>query len=436
MSIEKKLINFYTLYYLLGMNRDFSVNPQNAAKIKKDQNKRVHDIMKTAYGIPFYRSKFDESGTTPNDYHCSEDLIKFPTIKKSDLRVWMQHEYDKNPEKHEDLEILHTSGSTGQPLKIILTQKELAQRNANWIRELAASGYSPLRGKLYSFREDETKGMGNDSFIQRLGIMRRKLIPEDKCVGENIAEVVREVNEYKPNMLVLRRNSLVWLVMYAKEHDIELWKPDYYIPVSEMVDKSTRKFLEDALGPGLIDAFGCTETGNCIVKYPGNDYYNVMNDMVVANVHDDNDRLADTGRLVLTTLFKKDYPIINYDVGDSVDSYVIDGIRYFTEIRGRLNDRIKLENGKWLSAVFLRKIADHAGGIAQFRFTQQTYHDMLIQLVFDKSNGERTREDIEEYFKKEMHERYGDEFNIKIEWVSVLPPDKTRKQRHFVCNVK
>ena len=30
----------------------------------------------------------------------------------------------------------------------------------------------------------------------------------------------------------------------------------------------------------------------------------------------------------------------------------------------------------------------------------------------------------------------GDEFNIRIEWLDILPPDKTGKQRCFVCNVQ
>ena len=45
MSIQKKLRNLYVLYYTLTLTRDFSSDP---AKIKQDQNRRVHKLMKNA----------------------------------------------------------------------------------------------------------------------------------------------------------------------------------------------------------------------------------------------------------------------------------------------------------------------------------------------------------------------------------------------------
>ena len=43
--------------------------------------------------------KFELSGTTPADYHSAEDLVKFPTLTKPELRLWMQQEWDDHPEK-------------------------------------------------------------------------------------------------------------------------------------------------------------------------------------------------------------------------------------------------------------------------------------------------------------------------------------------------
>lgn len=434
MSLQKKLKNFYTFFYLMGMNKDFDSNP---AAIKEDQNKRIHKLMKRAYEIPFYRERFDASGTTPDDYHCSEDLVKFPTISKPDLRLWMQQEWEAHPEKHDFWEVLSTSGSSGTPLKFMLTPKELACSNANWIRELSISGYKPLRGKMYSFQTShrDPNAKGRDSIIQSLGFMRRKVVTEDHMVGDGLADTIREINEYKPEMICLRRNCLVRLAMYAKQHDMDLWRPDYYVPVAEMVDDVTRNLLEESFGPGLIDAYGCTETGNCIVKYPGKDFFYVVNDIAVANVYDDEGKLADNGRLILTTLFKKEFPIINYDVGDDVESYVKDGLRYFIKINGRLNDLVKHENGVESSAYHLMKISNGTVGIAQYRFIQESYHDMLIQLAADPNNTTKTKEENEKYFIESVQKLYGDEFNIRIEWMDIIPPDVTGKQRCFACNI-
>ncbi|MDO4869031.1 MAG: hypothetical protein Q4A65_01880 [Bacillota bacterium] len=435
MSIQKKLKNFYTFYYLMRMPKSFDRSP---AVMKEEQNRNIHKLMKRAYEIPFYRKRFEASGTTPDEYHCSEDLTKFPLLTKPELRLWMQEEWENHPEIHDSVNVLSTSGSSGTPLKVLYSQREQAFSDANWIRGLSVGGYKPLRGKMYSFQTShkDPNPKGRDSIIQSLGFMRRKVVSEDYCVGDGVGDTIRDINEYKPDMLCFRRNCLVRIVAYAEQHDMPLWKPKYYVPVSEMVDDVTRNLLTKGLGPGLIDEYGITEMGSSMYKYPGNDYFNVCHDMAVVNIYDDQNQLADNGRIIITALYKKDYPLINYDVLDLATSYVKDGLRYVTKIEGRMNDLVKHEDGVESSALMLMRIANHTVGLAQFRFVEESYHDMLIQLVRDPMNTSKSKEEIEQHFIHEVQKLYGDEFDIRIEWLDVLPPDKTGKQRCFVCNVK
>lgn len=435
MKFEKKLKNIYTFAYLMMLHKRFDGNPE---KIKADQNRRIHNLMKRAYNMPIYRKKFEESGTTPDDYHCAEDLVKFPTMDKPELRLWMQQEWENRPELHDSLNVMSTSGSSGVPLKVLYTQKEQACSDANWIRALSAAGYKPLRGKMYSFQTShkDPNPKGRDSIIQTLGFMRRKVVSEDYCVGDGIADTIKDINEYQPDLLCFRRNCLVRIVSYAEQHNLPLWKPNLYVPISEKVDEVTRNLLTKYLGPGLIDAYGLTEMGSFIYKFPENDFFYVANDIAVANVYDDDDNLADDGRIIITSLYKKTYPIINYETRDNAKSYVKDGIRYFKTIEGRMNDLVKHENGVESSALQLMRIANHTVGLSQFRFIEESYHDMLIQLAPDPNNTSKSHEEIEQHFIKSVQALYGDEFKIRIEWMDILPPDKTGKQRCFVCNVK
>ena len=155
-----------------------------------------------------------------------------------------------------------------------------------------------------------------------------------------------------------------------------------------------------------------------------------------ANVLDQENNLADEGRIVVTSLYKHTYPLINYETLDIGSSYVEDGLRYFTTIHGRMNDLVKHEKDADSSALQLMRIANHTVGLSQFRFVQKTYHDMLIQLVRDQMNETFTNEEIEQHFVAEVQKLYGEEFDIKIEWLDELPPEKTGKQRCFVCEVE
>ena len=288
MSLQKKLKNVYTVWYLLTLKRSFDGNP---ARIKADQNRKIHRLMKRAYRIPVYREKFEQSGTTPDDYHSAEDLVKFPTLTKPELRLWMQTEWDEHPEIHDDINILSTSGSSGTPLKMLYTQKEQACSDANWARALAAAGYKPLRGKMYSFSTSHKgpRKKDRDSIVQKFGLMRRKVVGEDHIVGDGIADLIKDINDYKPDLICLRRNVMVRMVAYAESHNMEIWKPQFYAPISEMVDGVTRKMLAKALGPGLIDAYGVSEMGSFIYEFPGVGYRYVANDIAVANVYNDSD---------------------------------------------------------------------------------------------------------------------------------------------------
>ena len=331
-SIAKKLTNVSTLYYLFVLEKHF---PDDRKKIKQKQNKNVHKLMKRAYEIPFYRKRFDACHLTPDDFHCSEDLQKFPVLTKA----------------------------------------------------------------------------------------------------EGMPDVIRELNEYHPDLICLRKNCIVRIALYAQEHNLTVRQPKWYIPVSEMVDEMTRMTLEKTFGPGLVDAYGSDETGSCIIKRPGKDYYDICNDTHVVNIYDDKNELADNGRVIITPLFKTDFPLINYDIGDIASSYVKDGVRYVTKIHGRLNDMVRHENGEETSVLELRKITNGITGIAQFRFTQESYHDMRVELVRDPMDTAYTKEEIESFFRKKLHDIYGDEFRLRIDWLDVIPPDPNGKLRCFVCQL-
>ena len=435
MNLQKKLKNVYTLGYLMKLDKKI---PEDPAKIKAKQNKNIHEIMKIAYDIPFYRKRFEASGTTPEDYHCSEDLEKFPTCNKADLRLWMQKEYEDHPEMHDVWDVLSTSGSSGIPLKFLQTQQESACVNANWIRVLMMAGYNPFTGKMFSFETSHkhVSTKKNDSFVQSLGILRRMVVSEKDCVGDGIKGIIDQINDYQPDMLCFRRNALVRIALYAKKHQLPLYKPTFYVPVSEMVDEMTKKLLHETFGDGLIDAYGCSETGSCIIKYPQYDTYRIMNDTHVVNIYDEENHLANNGKVILTTLYKKTFPIINYEIGDLAESYVEDGIRYVTAIQGRMNDLVKHESGVESSALELMKIPNGTVGIAQFRFIQETYHTMCVQLVADPNNTSKSKEEIEAYIQESMAKLYGDEFTTRIDWMEMLPPDANGKMRCFACKVE
>lgn len=99
--------------------------------------------MQIAYEIPFYRARFEQSGTKPEDYTCGDDLKKFPVLTKEELRDWADQELNENPEKYQDWHVSPTSGSTGIPLRTPFSPKENAWIKANFMRSIMMAGFIP-----------------------------------------------------------------------------------------------------------------------------------------------------------------------------------------------------------------------------------------------------------------------------------------------------
>ena len=433
----KEWKNLMTMYYLMKLDRRV---PQDHQKIRARQGKKIHKLMKRAYDIPFYRKRFEECGCTPDDFRSAEDLAKFPIMTRAELREWMQKELEGYSEEDGTLEIFKTSGSSGIPLRFCMSVREAACMNANWIRVTMFAGYHPLRGKMLSFltthsHVDPEKG---DSFIQKLGFFRRKVVPEHLYVGEGMKDLIELINSYKPEMIAFRKNVLVRLAVYAKNHGMTIYKPKVYTPVSEMVDDITRRLLLETFGDGLFDAYGCNETGSCAVRLPGSDNYYIYSDTHVLNLVDEDGKFSDTeGRVIATTLYKFDYPIINYEVGDRATSETIEGVRYLKRIMGRTNDMVKHANGTETSATELMKIPNGITGISQFRYVQNSMDEISILLVEDPGDTSHSREEIEAFFTKKVEELYGyPEYHLNFCWMDEIPPDQNGKMRCFICEVK
>ena len=60
---EKRWENLW--YFPTDLMKLYRKVPTNPAKVKAVQDRKVRELMKIAYDIPFYRERFEATGTTP-----------------------------------------------------------------------------------------------------------------------------------------------------------------------------------------------------------------------------------------------------------------------------------------------------------------------------------------------------------------------------------
>ncbi|MEI3139047.1 MAG: hypothetical protein V8T31_05580 [Lachnospiraceae bacterium] len=118
----------------------------------------------------------------------------------------------------------------------------------------------------------------------------------------------------------------------------------------------TRKVLAETFGDGLMDAYGSSETGSCIIQVPGADLYYINSDTHVVNIYDEDMQLADEERWSLQPYLKRISRLSIIEIGDRASSVTLDGVRYIKTIKGRVNDLVRHEHGDETSALELMKI--------------------------------------------------------------------------------
>ncbi|MCC8182523.1 MAG: hypothetical protein LIO45_06075 [Clostridiales bacterium] len=412
--------------------------PQDLKKTKAKQDERIHALMVRAYEIPFYRARFEATGTTPEDYHTAADLYKFPLLTKEELRDWTDRELAEHPEKYRDWHVNPTSGSTGLPLKTLFSPRENAAAQANWMRVLMMGGFIPIVHKnLHRPNSLHTTTGGKKSLMAKLVDTRWKEMSDSIKNRIPSEQLLQEINDYKPYFLYTHKNVLVRVAKYAKENHLYLWQPKLYAPISEMLDSQSERLLLEMFGPGLLNAYGLSEVGSCATRLPGSKEFVVNNDTHVINIYDDDGNPADNGMAAVTPLFKTDLPLINYTTRDRMESYQKEGLRFITAILGRMNDVIRHKDGSVTEWGNIEVVVNYATNldIVQSRFIQESYDRIRIQLVKDPASV-LSNEEIERRYTELFAPVLNHEFQFEYEWLEEIPADPNGKLRMIVCKVK
>ena len=424
-KFERKNVNLLLAIYLLFfLQKGKNTSPE---KEKRAQDRRIRKLMKAAYKIPFYRKRFDEAGLKPSDFRCSDDLYKFPVLTKDELRAWMDEEVGKP--QYEDWFLDTTSGSSGTPTRVYYSPREKAYNMANWMRVLIRVGYNPVTGLTASRMSAHSGSAGQKNIFQKLGFLRREFI--NQYAAE--PDVIKQINDIKPDLLYMNKTEMMRVALYANKHDIPMHHPKFLVPTGEMIDDNARALFTKVFGDVLIDAYGAAEIGSVMTRYHGKDYWRIHADLFSVNIFDDERKPAEEGHVCVTPLYRTDFPLINYQVGDRAKSGVLaNGAKAVLSILGRSNDFISHADGQFTTFFMVAPIFAHANEIVQVRLIEKSYDDLVIQAVAEYEMSDEERKAVEDRIISQMNEKLKQPMDITFEWKDVIQPDANGKLRLIV----
>ena len=285
---------------------------------KKLQSERLVAQVKKLYEtVPFYKKRMDEKGVTPADIQSIEDISKLPFMTKDDLREVYPH--GLLAVKQEDIVEVHmSSGTTGKPVVMEYTRKDIDDWAEAGARALAMNGVSSSSTIQVSYGYGLfTGGFGIHHGGQKIGA---SVIPMS---GGNTKKQLQVLQDFQPEYLACTPSYAMYLAEAAIEEGIvDKLNLKYGIFGAEPWSEAMRKEIESKLNIKALDIYGLTEISGpgVAMECEYQNMLHVADDLFYPEIINPETGevlpFGEKGELVFTTLTKEGTPVLRYRTKD------------------------------------------------------------------------------------------------------------------------
>jgi phenylacetate-CoA ligase len=364
-----------------------------------------------------------------------------PIVKRDELQKAagnvISTEFDVHRLKH-----VSTSGSTGKPLFTYITEAEDAFRKAKLLRANAVCGQRP-RDRWVVMTAPQHEAV--TSRLQRfLGVY----VPIPVSVFDSVAAQMSEIERIQPDVLDGYSSSLLLLAEEVERRGLETIKPRIVVGGAELIQASSRHFVENVFGAPFYDEYASVEFERLAWQCEERAEYHIDADSVFMEFLDkDGVEVAcgEMGEVVCTSLFNYAMPLIRYatgDLGQGSNQTECGCGRTFPLMKvmeGRKESIVVLPDGRSLSPLAIGDCMcafRYFGNVYQYRFIQKKIDHFRI-LVKKKSESvadEVMESELVAHVRQVLSLR-GSEVVIEVQFVDEIPPDRTGKIRKVVSEL-
>jgi phenylacetate-CoA ligase len=400
-------------------------------ELEEIQRNKLMAMIKHAYqNVSYYQKLFNSVGIRPQDIKSIEDLPKIPISTRLKLQQLPPEEIVAKGVSLINCKKITTAGSSGIPLVVFLRKEDNDFYDMVWARTSLENGKRLWDSTAYFKFHFPPK-----FWFERLGIWRKEII----SLLDDPEKQIESLRRIRPDVIRGNAFQLVNLAKIIKEKEIEDINPRLVFSMGSLLDRKSRELIESAFGAEVFDYYGATELGCIAWECSEHRGYHINIDTVVVELIKKG-RVAnpgEIGKIICTGLHSFAMPFIRYDTGDvgiaSDEKCPCGrGLPLLKSIEGRADDFFVSASGTLHSPSVIVNQVKLISGISQFKITQQSERDVMAQIVPDKNFSQETSKKIKETMRKIM----GNELNIEVEVLRVIPPDPSGKIRSLISEVK
>lgn len=408
---------------ILELQRLLKYRRLSHVELEELRNRKLRAVIHHAYEkAPYYRSLFQSIGLSPEDICTVEDLMHVPITTKEDLRAAGPEMTTAEGIDLSSCYCATTSGSTGEPFTIYLSDRDLRTRRLVEFRSLFSIGLHPFDRLLVL---GSLNWKPRPRFHHYLGLYRSEYVSALLSVEEQI-QILKRIS---PTILWAFPTVLKSLLHKVDYRLSELASPRILITSAEVLDVALKERVLSDLQMEIFNFYGTIETGRIASECTAHGGLHVNSDHVILECLD-GDRPSEQGKpgaAIVTTLNNYSMPFIRYRLGD-IFAYIKKTCNcgsYFPlidSLHGREGDNIRLPSGKELSPLTLNRIVRIVDGIDQFRIIQESIDHFVVQLVLCK----RPMNEILSKMRQQFLAYFGEPVKIDIQIVNFIKEEKLK----------
>lgn len=421
MSKQPHILRRYASGYLLYAGKLRRSQWRSADEIQAEQHRKLRELLRVAAQVPYYRSL----GVGPDD-----DLAQFPILSKATVRARFNDFL--NPQQprcgvFED----HTSGSTGAPLRFLLTAEQKAYEMAYSIRFWRWAGYR-TGDRIAAFRS-YIPATERDRLWKLDRRTRTLFFSVYDLTPANLRRYIAEFNRYRPQFVRGYPSSIFAFAQFAATEGLPVHAPRAALTSSETLSPEMRAAIERVLQCPVFDWWGTNERVVTACQCEQRGVYHVNAEGGILELVPAANGLY---RMIGTGLINQVMPLIRYDLGDlAVPAQPCPcgrGLPVIGGILGRSDDLIITGEGKVVPPVRFYTLFETYDQVRQFQVVQSAPDAVTIRLVpaRELSDGELTG------LRQKLRRFLGDRVAVELTVVNEIQPEPSGKVRNVVSLVK
>lgn len=397
------------------------------------QSELLRALVRHAHAnVPHYRETLTSAQV--EGVRTAHDLAGLPTLDRTTLRDAPARELLADGFTPENTRANTTSGSSGIPITIRNSERDLGYLRAAYLQDMLANGLRPTDRIAY-FRVAPFLPHP----LERFGILRNHHIPTDRSLDEQVETFLAA----RPTFVIGFPNVIASVVDELKRRGVTHRGVRTVLFGGERLTSTARAHVLDYFGASHREVYASVEVFTIARTCPAGSMHLRTADLVVEVEHDDGTVSVEdgVGEILVTRLHSEAMPLIRYRLGDRVRIVPNDcpcGVAttpIVREVVGRSEDRIVTSDGRRYYGDFLTTLTQSFPGITRLQVLQPRPGAIEVLVILSGDAPDDVTADIERELRRRVPDldvtvrrthRITPEANGKIKLVKVLTPTGER----------